>query len=704
MEMRRLAGTLVAACLFVGTLFAVSLSSARAAVYSDSKYSDQKVVGLALKYRDGVNPFDYSGNMAALDSANVSLKTGEGVGLGIWTATFDKPVTESVALKVANQLAADSRIEAIYLDHFVSYAKFRETTPKLAVLKASSAPTSVKAADAWSASSASTPRIRLTWRAPSQLNGGVIWGYRIAKYDPLSGSYVNIVSNSKSSATSLLVSLSLTAGEVSKFKVAAVTKSKDSRYMAVSAFSAVASAKATSSPQPPVLQSAGTVTSANPVVTWVLQDSVASGGLPVTYSVTALSSEGYTAACNSTSNSCTLSGLIGGSRYAVRVTATNSRGSAISAPVTVSTDPMMEMQWYLNSKYGLNVNNAWKITKGDPSIVVAVVDSGITDHPDLRDNIVTGYDFISDPLNARDGGGRDANPTDEGDWNTSKREDSSWHGTHVAGIIAAESNDIGIVGIAPNVKISPVRVLGVNGGTESDIAAGINWAIGVPVPKAPVNEYPAKVVNLSIGSSDSYGCGSQSLTQLAIDNSKKLNATIVTAAGNEGTYATRSYPGNCFGNITIGASGYSGDRSYYSNFADYFVDYHMYIGVDISAPGGDDRDAAGVPADGQIWSTLNTGKTAAEDPTYGEEEGTSMASPMAAGVVALMYSVKPNLTTDQVWNILSSTVKSFAPNAECAGKIITTYDADSGRNIKTGLCGLGLIDAGAAVAAVQKLK
>jgi len=387
----------------------------------------------------------------------------------------------------------------------------------------------------------------------------------------------------------------------------------------------------------------------------------------------------------------------------VQITATNLRGSSTSAIVEESLDPMMSLQWYLNSTYGVNASEAWKITKGSPSIVVAIVDTGITDHPDLNDNVVPGYDFISSSSRSRDGNGRDADPSDPGDYNLADGTSSSWHGTHVAGIIAASSNSIGITGIAPNVKIEPVRVLGANGGTEADIAAGINWAIGVKINGVPTNQYPAKVVNLSIGSSDFSTCYSSSPTQLAIDESKRRNVTLVTAAGNDNHYATASYPGNCYGNITIGATGYTGDRSYYSNYAGYSQSQGVFIGVDISAPGGDDRAGIGAPAGGQIWSTLNDGLKSPGNPTYGKEEGTSMASPVAAGVVALMYSIRPTLTDDQVWSILSSTAKEFAPSSDCTSELLTTT-LNNGQKVTTGLCGVGIIDAAAALRAVQNLK
>jgi serine protease len=686
--------------LALGYLSALVVSAGRAQVLTEKKYSAEPVVGLVIKYREGVVPIDIFGNQTALDLSTTKLIPSSSLGLGMYSAKFEQKQTEQQALIFAEQIANSPSVEKVFIDHLLTKATYSQANPRLAVLKASSAPTKVAASDAWLAATPDKPRIKLTWSAPTKLNGGLLWGYRVSKYDILLEKYVDVVSNTKSKATQLVIAETLLAGETASFKVAAITKTANSKYMAISKDSAVAKVMPTARPDAPVLQSAGNITSAHPVVTWVSQGPEEQGGLPVNYSVSAKATQSESN-CSSTTFSCTLSGLDAGKRYQVIVTATNSRGSVSSLPVTETLDPMANLQWYLDGEYGINAAKAWKITKGSPSIVVAVLDTGITAHPDLDANVVTGYDFISDPTNARDGNGRDANPSDPGDYPNADTA-SSWHGTHVSGIIAAESNDIGITGVAPNVKISPVRVLGVNGGTESDIAAGINWAIGVKISGIALNPNPAKVVNLSIGSSSFSTCYSNSPTQLAIDESKKRNVTLVTAAGNDNQYATNSYPGNCFGNITIGATGITGDRSYYSNYSGYSRTQGLYIGVDISAPGGDDRVGSGKPAGGQIWSTLNDGKTTVGRATYGAEEGTSMASPVAAGVVALMYSVRPSLTYTQVWEILSSTTSPFNANSDCTSQIMDT-PLNDGSTVSTGLCGVGIIDAQAALQAVQKL-
>ena len=687
--------------LALGYLSALVASSGSATVSTDPAYKDEPVVGLVIKYKDGQVPVDAFGNQLALDLSATKLIPGEDIGLGMYSAKFGKALNEAQALLIANQVAKSQYVEAVFLDHLLTKATYNSATPKLAVLKASTAPTKLTAKDGWSATTPKVATVNLTWAAPTKLNGGFLWGYRISKYDKVLEEYVVLVSNTKTRATSIKIKTGLIAGEQTSFKVAAITKSGNSKYMAISKYSSVAKTIPTSIPKAPVLQSAGNITSANPIVSWVTQGSEERGGLAVNYSVRATSIDSTEAMCSSSSFSCTLSGLEAGMRYQVVVTATNARGSASSLPVTETLDPMKDLQWYLDGDYGINASKAWKITKGSPSIVVAVLDTGITEHPDLAANIVTGYDFISDPANARDGNGRDANPTDPGDY-LSSGEPSSWHGTHVSGIIAAESNDIGISGIAPNVKISPVRVLGVNGGSEADIAAGINWAIGVKLSGIPANPNPAKVVNLSIGSSTFSSCNTYSPTQLAIDESKKRNVTLVTAAGNDDQYATNSYPGNCYGNITIGATGITGDRSYYSNYSGYSRLQDIYIGVDISAPGGDDKVGYNQPASGLIWSTLNDGKTTLGRATYGGEQGTSMASPIAAGVVALMYSVRPTITYSKVWEILSSTARPFNADSDCEYQMIDT-PLNDGSTLTTGLCGIGIIDANAALIAVQKL-
>lgn len=359
--------------LALGYLTALVSSAGLAKVSSESSYKDEPVVGLVIKYRHGVIPIDIFGNQVALGLSEQKLEPGVDVGLGLHTAKFPKHLTESEALAIANQVAKSPSVEAVYLDHLLTKARYNLATPKLSNLKASAAPTKVTAKDGWTSNARTKAKVNLSWVAPKKLNGGFLWGYRISKYDKVLEKYVVIVSNTKSRATSITVSNALIPGEQASFKVATITKTGNSKYMAISKDSLVAKVIPTAVPQAPVLQSSGIITATKPVVAWVTQGSVERGGLPVSYSVTATASDSSKATCSSTGVSCTLSGLLAGKNYQVIVTATNKRGSVSSTPVAEVLDPMKSQQWYLDGAYGINASKAWKITQGTPSIVVAVL-------------------------------------------------------------------------------------------------------------------------------------------------------------------------------------------------------------------------------------------------------------------------------------------------------------------------------------------
>jgi serine protease len=338
-------------------------------------------------------------------------------------------------------------------------------------------------------------------------------------------------------------------------------------------------------------------------------------------------------------------------------------------------DPQYVNQWHFSGPWGINAPAAWDITTGSSSIVVAVVDSGITNHADLSGRTVPGYDFIGDVLSANDGNGRDSDASDPGDWITPAENasgyfagcgvsNSSWHGTHVAGTIGAIGNNgIGVTGINWNSKILPVRVLGKCGGYESDILDGIKWAAGLSVPGVPANPNPAKVINLSL-----VGQGPCEATwQTTINNITAAGTVIVVAAGNGNDNANFYTPGNCNGVITVAATGNTGSRASYSNYG---------AAVDISAPGGD--------GSASVLSTLNTGTTVPISDTYDYYQGTSMATPHVVGVVSLMFSRNPYLTSGQVLQIIQNTAKAYPGGSTC----------------NTSICGSGIVDAGAAVSAV----
>ncbi|MER2137113.1 MAG: S8 family peptidase, partial [Arthrobacter sp.] len=286
-------------------------------------------------------------------------------------------------------------------------------------------------------------------------------------------------------------------------------------------------------------------------------------------------------------------------------------------------DEYYNLQWNLFDPVGgANVPAVWDTTRGEGQ-VVAVIDSGITDHSDLDGRILPGYDLMSDPDMARDGDGRDPDPRDEGDWSSGAHctaRDSSWHGTHVAGTIAATANNgQGISGVAPEAKIVPVRVLGECGGYLSDISDAIIWAAGGELPGIPVNANPAGVLNLSLG-----GAAVCSDTmQAAVDYANSRNSVVVVSAGNDGAPVENMVPANCQGVITVGATGPDGRWAYYSNYGP---------GVDIMAPGGNMRlgEQAGV------LSTLNFGQRGPAVESYAFYQGTSMAAPHVAGAAALM--------------------------------------------------------------------
>ncbi|CAM5225393.1 S8 family peptidase [Alishewanella longhuensis] len=344
-------------------------------------------------------------------------------------------------------------------------------------------------------------------------------------------------------------------------------------------------------------------------------------------------------------------------------------------PTLTPNDTLYTNQWhYYENVGGIRAPAAWDKATGQ-GVVVAVLDTGYRPHPDLNANLLPGYDMISDAFIGNDGNGRDNDARDPGDWTnagecgngqpTSFRA-SSWHGTHVAGTIAAVSNNnTGVAGVAFNAKIVPVRVLGKCGGYTSDIADGIIWAAGGTVSGVPANPNPASVINMSLGGSGS--CSTT--TQNAINQARSRGAAVVVAAGNSNANANNFNPGNCNGVINVAATNRQGGRASYSNFGS---------SVDVAAPGGQ-MSSANDP--NGVLSTYNSGTTTPGNDNYGYSQGTSMAAPHVAGVAALIKQAKPNATPDEIETILKNTARSFP--ASCSG------------------CGVGIVDANAAVLAAQ---
>lgn len=346
----------------------------------------------------------------------------------------------------------------------------------------------------------------------------------------------------------------------------------------------------------------------------------------------------------------------------------------LNKPTAVTpNDTEYTKQWDLfESTAGMNVPAAWDTTTGS-GVTVAVIDTGYVAHSDLAANIVGGYDFISDTAVSVDGNGRDSNPADPGDWYNAGEcgagvpaSTSSWHGTHVAGTIAAAThNGKGIAGIAYGAKISPVRVLGKCGGYDSDIIDAITWASGGTVSGVPANANVAKVINMSLGG----GGACSTATQSAINGAVNRGTSVVVAAGNENTNASGSSPANCANVITVAATNRAGSRASYSNYGTV---------VDIAAPGGETRTTT---ANG-ILSTLNSGTKTPSTENYAYYQGTSMATPHVAGLAALMKSAVPALTPAQIESAIKANARPLP--GTCSGG-----------------CGAGLADAAKTVQAVK---
>jgi len=351
----------------------------------------------------------------------------------------------------------------------------------------------------------------------------------------------------------------------------------------------------------------------------------------------------------------------------------------------VANDEFRSALGYLDATPGgISASLAWDVTTGSPATVVAVLDTGIRPHADLAGRILPGYDMISDPAIANDGDGRDADASDPGDWLLASEvggefadcqaSTSSWHGTSVAGVIAANGNNgQWTTGIDWAARILPVRVLGKCGGHDSDIIDGIAWAAGLPVPGVPPNPTPAHVINLSLGGDGACMAGYESVASAAY--ALGHTRAIIAAAGNESADVASHTPANCAGFYAVASTTTQGRLARYSNFG---------AGIDISAPGGQYNRTAGNEG---IIALSNAGTTVPTTDSFANLGGTSFAAPMVSGTIALMLAVAPNLTFDQVHTIITSTAKPFPAGSDC----------DATR------CGAGILDANAAVQAAAAL-
>jgi serine protease len=410
-------------------------------------------------------------------------------------------------------------------------------------------------------------------------------------------------------------------------------------------------------------------------------------------------------------------------------------------------DGLFWRDWHLQGPYELaggetngylgaaNIQSAWDLTKGQSSIGVAVLDTGILfEHPDLkralgRQNKRYGWDMVTDIVRARDGNARDPDAQDEGTWvdqGTLCNEDewsyaSNWHGSHVGGIIAATTNNkIGVAGTNWRSKLVPVRVLaGCPNETMVDVADGILWASGEKmVPGTRPNRTPVQVMNMSFGME--MPC--PSVYQESIDRALSKGISMVVSAGNSQRDVADYAPANCHGVISVASVSHVGDKAYYTNIG---------RGITIAAPGGQQRwpvynkEGAQISQvvlkEWGIWSTVSSSQTTPElgEMMYSPYQGTSMAAPVVTGIISLMVSAdkKHRLNPSRVRNILRETARQFPEsvpvftalklNAETNAIEEYTWQYTQPSACTTlfaGQCGPGIVNAAAAIRAVRDLQ
>jgi serine protease len=389
-------------------------------------------------------------------------------------------------------------------------------------------------------------------------------------------------------------------------------------------------------------------------------------------------------------------------------------------------DPLFVQQWYLQSDpstpSAIDAASAWDVTTGSASIVIADLDTGVRfDHPDLLSvsqggRLLPGYDFISSAAVANNGVGRGPDASDPGDWVTSAESaaapfkgctvsNSSWHGTRTAGILGALTNNAtGIAGITWGAQILPVRVLGKCGGYDSDIQQAMLWAAGLHVDNVPDNPTPARILNMSFGSTGE-GCPQSYLD--VIQQVTALGVVVVVSAGNEG--GPVDTPGNCAGVIAVAGLRQAGTKVGYSSLGPQIA---------LSAPAGNCvNTTTGSACLYSILTTTNSGTTVPQTNTYTDmfanaNLGTSFSAPMVSGIAALMASLNPHLNSCQMAARLQEGAQPFpqvsadetpqpplchvpsgasdVQNAEC----VCTLDGQT--------CGAGMANAPAAVAAALR--
>ena len=381
-------------------------------------------------------------------------------------------------------------------------------------------------------------------------------------------------------------------------------------------------------------------------------------------------------------------------------------------------DPLFAGQWYLKNTEvsAVNAIGAWDTETGSAGVVVAVLDTGILyDHPDLgrgdhAGRVLPGYDFVSGTASANDGDGRDADPSDPGDWVSSSDKsnsalsgcdlaDSSWHGTRVAGMIGALTNNgVGVSGLTWNSWVLPVRVLGKCGGIDSDILAGMRWAAGLHVDGVADNPTPARIINMSLGSDGA--C--ESSYRDVINELTARKVLVVISAGNDGTVVAS--PANCPGVAAVAAIRHAGSKVGFSDLGPE---------VTIAAPGGNCVNVNGGPCLFSLDTTANSGTTTPGSYIYTDQNnpnlGTSFSAPIVSGIAALMLSRNYNLSTSQMLARLREAARPFPTTVSDAPTIQACHVPANDQDFQTeqclcttNVCGAGMADAAMSVAAADR--
>jgi serine protease len=328
-------------------------------------------------------------------------------------------------------------------------------------------------------------------------------------------------------------------------------------------------------------------------------------------------------------------------------------------PHALPNDPLYTGQWFLQNRgdapSAIRAEAAWDTGTGDTGVVVAVIDTGVLfDHPDLQrahlgGRLLPGYDFIANAAAANDGDGRDADASDAGDWLSQEEStqgrfagcdvtNSSWHGTRVAGIVGALTNNgQGVAGGTWSPWILPVRVLGKCGGFDSDILEGMAWAGGLHVAGVADNPYPAKIENMSLGSSGPCSAAYASL----IRELGARGVLVVASAGNEG--GPVGSPANCTGAAAVTGLRHAGTKVGFASLGPQIA---------LGAPGGNCVNTAGGPCLFSIDTTYNTGTRGPAAHGYTNQTsvnvGTSFSAPIVSGIAALMAGANANLGAAQL--------------------------------------------------------